>query len=100
MNCRGTPSGRERWRLSLTRFRLKPERRHARAALLKTLGNSLRQFLLARSQSNLVPLEFAVEGGAADPEHPARERLVPASLLKNAQNGGPLQVSQCRCRKV
>jgi hypothetical protein len=40
-----------------------------------------------RLQWDLVPLQFAVKRGAADPQHLAGERFVSPDLLEHAKNG-------------
>src|SRR5580698_2320728 len=67
---------------------------HATAIALRSDLNIVA--FVAVSQRNVVLLQLAVQSGAADSQHATRQRLVPASFLKNAQDGHPFQVGQSR----
>lgn len=43
-------------------------------------------------RTDVVSLQFAIQGRAADPEHLPRHHLVPIHLFENALNGGAFDI--------
>src|SRR5579859_1989397 len=60
-----------------------------RAASLQRVGRGTRS---GSAHADVVALELAVEGSAADPEHASGKRFVAVDLLEDTLDGGPLDI--------